>query len=313
MTRRLEPVEWLLLVYLGLTTVVALLRISSYPRAGGVLVANGLTALLILLVARVGRGGGGAGMLRQIYPLLLLLALYASLDLLNGGGAIATHDQIVQRWEQALFGMQVSREWWRRAPSGFWSMVFHSAYLSYYILIPLPVAYFAWRRDWTSVGRTVLLLMATFLACYVVFLVYPVAGPYYEFERPVAGFVANLPARLVYGTLAEGSAYGAAFPSSHVAATVVATGTALAGARRLGLLMAPFALLLTVGVVYTQMHYAVDVLAGLIVAVIVGVLAWATSREGKPHDERPPPTDSAAGARVRPISARSMSGSTTPP
>ena len=76
-----------------------------------------------------------------------------------------------------------------------------------------------WRGDAPTVRRSVLLVMATFLACYLFFIFFPVAGPYYEFERPEGLFVRNLPARMVYGTLALGSAYGAALPSSHVATT----------------------------------------------------------------------------------------------
>ena len=49
------------------------------------------------------------------------------------------------------------------------------------------------------------------------------AGPYYEFPRPAAWFTDNLPARLTYEALAGGSSYGAAFPSSHVAAALAAS------------------------------------------------------------------------------------------
>lgn len=275
-SRRLLPVDIMLLGYLAITALVAGVRMSTHPRAVGVLVANGLMVALILLVTRQGLGRVGR-LIREIYPLMLLLALYAAVDLLNGGGAVATYDHTVQGWEQRVFGGQVSREWWQRAPSVAWSSILHSAYFAYYLLVPLPVAYFAWRGDAPKMRRSVLLIMATFLACYLVFIFFPVAGPYYEFERPEGLFVQNLPARLVYGTLSQGSAYGAAFPSSHVAATVSATIAALLGAPRLGLVMLLPAGLLTIGVVYTQMHYAVDVLAGLLVASVVGVIAVATS------------------------------------
>jgi membrane-associated phospholipid phosphatase len=259
-------------------------------------VANPLIAVLILLLTRPGLGRAGS-LMREVYPLLLLLALYASLDLLNGGGAAATHDRTVQAWEQGLFGRQVSREWWKAAPSAVWSSLLHGAYLSYYVLVPLPVVYFLWRRDQENVRRTVFFVMATFLACYLAFIFFPVAGPYYEFARPDARFIDNLPARLVYATLAQGSAFGAAFPSSHVAATVVATIVAFQGTPRLGLWMLVPTMLLTVGVIYTQMHYVVDVLAGLLVAGVIGVVAWATSLGSWAQHERPSP-DPVTGARV---------------
>jgi hypothetical protein len=275
-SRRLLPVDIMLLVYLAISSMAAGLRISTHPRAVGVLVANGLIVALILLVTRQGLGRVGR-LIREVYPLLLLLALYAAVDLLNGGGAVATYDRTVQGWEQQLFGGQVSREWWQSAPSVGWSTILHGAYFAYYLLVPLPVVYFALRGDALNVRRSVLLVMATFLACYLVFIFFPVAGPYYEFEHPAGLFVQNLPARLVYGTLAHGSAYGAAFPSSHVAVTVSATIAALLGAPRLGLLMLLPAGGLTIGVVYTQMHYAVDVVAGLLVAGVIGAIAVATS------------------------------------
>jgi len=294
-TRRFLPVDLLLFAYLGITTAVAVVRMPAYPRVVGVVAANGLIVVLILLLTRPDLRGG-CGLMRQVYPLVLLLALYASLDLLNGGGAVATHDRTVQAWEQGLFGLQVSREWWRAAPSAVWSSVLHGAYLSYYLLVPLPVAYFVWCRDGENVRRTVLLVMATFLTCYLGFIFFPVAGPYYEFARPDSGFIDNLPARLVYATLAQGSAFGAAFPSSHVAATVVATIAALQGAPRLGLVMLLPTALLTIGVVYTQMHYAVDVLAGLLVAGGIGVVAWAAASGSRTQHARPSP-DSVTGAR----------------
>jgi membrane-associated phospholipid phosphatase len=54
-----------------------------------------------------------------------------------------------------------------------------------------------------------------------------------------------------------------------VAAAVIAALTAAMGSRRLGLVLALPALLMTVSVVYCQMHYAVDAAAGLVVGGIV--------------------------------------------
>ena len=128
----------------------------------------------------------------------------------------------MQRWELALFGAQVSRVWWQAAPSALWSTVLHGAYFSYYFIVSVPAFYFLWRGDLAAVRRFVLAVMTTFVLCYLVFIFFPVAGPYYVFPRPADWFLANPAARLVYDTLAEGSSYGAAFPSSHVAATVAA-------------------------------------------------------------------------------------------
>jgi membrane-associated phospholipid phosphatase len=200
------------------------------------------------------------------------VGLYAELDVLNGTGTVRVYDALVQRWELALFGTQISSAWWQNSPSRFWSAVLHGAYFSYYLIILVPALYFVRRGDREAVRHFVLVVMTVFVLCYLAFIFFPVAGPYYFFERPPLWFTDNGPARLVYATLATGSSYGAAFPSSHVAATVAAALAAYRGSRPLGLLLVVPTVLLTVGVVYCQMHYAIDALAGLGVGAAV---AWA--------------------------------------
>jgi membrane-associated phospholipid phosphatase len=273
----LQPVDLLLLGYLAIVSVVALRRAPTQPECWWLLGAHGLFLVLLALFIRPQLGRLGRT-LREIYPLLLLVALYGELDVLNGIGA-TVHDAAVQRWELALFGSQVSRIWWQAAPSRFWSTVLHGAYFSYYFVVTLPALYFALRGDLHAVRQFVLAVMATFVTCYLVFLFFPVAGPYYIFPAPSAWFTDNLPARLVYRILANGSSYGAAFPSSHVAATVAAVLAARRQSTRLGLLLLVPTALLTVGVVYCQMHYAVDAVAGLLVGVTV---AWATQKASDP-------------------------------
>jgi membrane-associated phospholipid phosphatase len=267
----LLPVDVVLLAYLAIATAVAVHRAPSQPGCWWLVVANGFAALLIALFTRPGLGRLGRA-LREIYPLLLLVGLYGQLDVLNRG-VVRVHDELVQRWELALFGVQVSREWWQAAPSVFWSTVLHGAYFSYYFIVSIPACYFLWREEVVAVRRFVLAVMTTFVLCYLAFIFFPVAGPYYVFARPAAWFVANPAARLVYDTLAEGSSYGAAFPSSHVAASVAAALAALMGSRRLGAVLLLPTILLTIGVVYCQMHYAVDAIAGLVVGTVVTMAA----------------------------------------
>jgi membrane-associated phospholipid phosphatase len=263
----LRAVDLLLLAYLAVVSVVAALRAPRAPECWWLLVAHALVVVLVYLVTRPGLGPVGKT-IREIYPLLLLPALYSELDILNSV-AVPVHDPLVRQWELLLFGSQVSREWWQAAPSRFWSTVFHAAYLSYYLIISAPALYFAWRGDLQAVRRFVLVVIATFVICYLVFIFFPVAGPYYEFRRPAAWFTDNLPARLTYEALAGGSSYGAAFPSSHVAAALAATLAAARSSPRLGLLLLIPTLLLTIGVVYCQMHYGVDALAGLGIGALV--------------------------------------------
>jgi membrane-associated phospholipid phosphatase len=273
-----RPAERLLLGYVGIIVVVSLMRLPTQPAIAWVIAAHLLCALLVLLAARPGLGSIGRT-IRELYPLLLLGALYPAIDILNGFGAVSTHDRTVRGWEHLLFGGDLSRTWWQSSPSVFWSTVLHAAYFAYYPIILGPLIYFVVRRRLEAAQRTTLWVLTTFLVCYLAFLFYPVAGPYYEFPRPAAWFIANPAARLVYATLAAGSAYGAAFPSSHVAATIVATAAAFRGSRMVGWMLVLPAALLVVGVVYCQMHYAVDAVAGGVLALGI-VLAWTRPEIG---------------------------------
>ena len=177
------------------------------------------------------------------------------------------HDVTVRAWEHQIFGGDISRTWWQAAPSVFWST---RASWSLLRLLPdhrpagahVPVAAAA------GGGPAVGALAAGHVPAHLrrVRTVSRSPGPTTNSLGRPAWFIDNFTARLVYGTLANGSAYGAAFPSSHVAATLVATAAAFRGSRRVGWILVVPALLLTVGVVYCQMHYAVDALAGVAVA-----------------------------------------------
>lgn len=257
----------------GYGITVAVIGGSRIGQAGMVwiILAHALLPLLAWLSTYAGDEGVG-GSLRGLYPVCILLGLYASLDVLNGAGTATVHDAVIQRLESGIFGGQPSRDWWQHSPSSLWSTIFHAVYLSYYIVVPTPLIFLALRKRWAEMTRYLDGIIAVFLVCYLCYILWPVAGPYYEFVRPTGDFVDNLPARLVYEGLARGSSFGAAFPSSHVAATLAAAIGGWHVSRRLGAVLMVPALLLTVGVVYCQMHYAVDSLAGVVVGVTLPLL-----------------------------------------
>jgi len=154
-------------------------------------------------------------------------------------------------------------------PNPLLSWFLHACYLAYYaILYASPLGlWFSGRRD--AARRTIFAVMVTFYICYVVFLFFPVAGPRYTFDLAHNAATSVWPARATQWLLDLADSWGAAFPSSHVAAAVVAALCALRYWRPLGLLLTPLTVGLVLSVVYGQFHYAVDAVAGLIVACAV--------------------------------------------
>ncbi len=100
--RLLLPVDRLLLGYLTIITVVAVIRAPRQPECWWLLPAHALFVLLLYLIRRRPLGATGQA-LGEIYPLILLVGLYSEVGILNGHG-VSVHDGLVQRWETAIFG-----------------------------------------------------------------------------------------------------------------------------------------------------------------------------------------------------------------
>jgi membrane-associated phospholipid phosphatase len=99
-----------------------------------------------------------------------------------------------------------------------------------------------------------------------------VAGPRYLFPLAANAASDTAIARFTQRLLDDGAAWGTAFPSSHVAVSVVAAGVAVREWRPLGVVLLVAASLLTLGTVYGQFHYAVDAVAGAgLAAAVVAV------------------------------------------
>jgi len=226
-----------------------------------------LAYVVLLLVVR------GAARRPALDWLVLTIGplMYVELRWIIAGVGLPHHDATVVSWERVLFPTNPSATLAPRWHVPALSEVLHFAYASYYLLVYLPpiALYVTGKRD--AFVKTVLALTIAYGACFIAYAVFPVDGPRYLVgpaaapDGPVRRFVLAL--------LERGSSRGTAFPSSHVAASLVAALCALRYQRPVGLIVAPFVAALTVATVYGGFHYAVDALVG----VILGGLAWLAS------------------------------------
>lgn len=265
---RLSPLDAWTLAYVVVASVALLVHWprASYER-GWLLFAHVLFVALILLAALL-RRGKPAAFLAEFYPVIVVTGLYTEVGMLNVAAGVS-HDALVQSWDRALFGSQPSLDWIRAQPWPWMSAVLHLAYMSYYLIVPgAPLG--LWLSGRREAGReTLLRIMATFYVCYTGFLLFPVAGPRYLFPMAENAATDVAPARWVHSILQSGSAWGTAFPSSHVAVALVAALSALLAWRRLGVPLVVLSALLALGTVYGQFHYAIDAIAGAVVGVVM--------------------------------------------
>lgn len=265
----------LLIVYLAATGV--LLFVTP--------VGVGAAAMHWALLGVVGAATlvrGVPGWLRAWAPLLVLFFLYAELPaLIQAAGHPEPLDELVIGWEQAVFGGQPARAWAAAMPSFLLSETLHLAYLSYYpIIYVVPAAlWFARRRD--EFSEAVLALLLTFVACFVCYILFPVAGPRYLWTSPAPDGPFR---RLATWLLESGSSRGTAFPSSHVAVAVAQSVLAIRYFGSRGAVLVVFATGLALGAVYGGFHYAVDVVAGVVLGVVTAALALWASRRSRERD-----------------------------
>ena len=265
----LAPIDRWTLGYAILAAAVIVWRRPDV-RLLPVLAAHAVLVALTLLMPHARRAGRAGRVLGDWYPLLIVTALYTEIGVVNTADG-RMYDRIVQGWEQALFSFQPAREWIRHQPWPWLSWVLHLGYIAYYpIVVGAPLALWLAGRP-QAMQRVLTSIMATFYVCYVFFLLFPVAGPRDAFAAADNAATATAIARWTQQLLDGLAAWGAAFPSSHVAVSVTATVAALREWRGLGYALVTPTALLALGAVYGQFHYAVDVVAGLGVAAVVAV------------------------------------------
>ena len=259
--RGVTPTDKVILAYIAINTAIVLWHAGDVPTWPLLLIGNVLTVVLVALLARAPETRlmifiGGA------YGIILTLPFYTQLGIINTDVG-RLFDAVVQRWEVGLFGSEVSVTWHQRMPNLTLSFILHFCYGSYYWIILLSPLFLFFRRSRDAFDRGGFIIALGFYACYVIFGLFPVAGPRYFFGNATGPIAEVATARFEHWLTEGGSAIGTAFPSSHVAATTCAVFALWRDARRVALLVAPVALGLAVGTVYGQFHYAVDAVAGL--------------------------------------------------
>jgi membrane-associated phospholipid phosphatase len=242
-----------------------------------IMTAHGLAALLPLWLARqheIAPEFRVLAALREIYPLLGLLAFWAEIDLLHPVVQPGANDALVATLDLAVFGRHLNLHWMPAMPQVALSELMHFSYFAYYPLIFLPPLAMAVARRTEALQDMTLRLMVTYLGCYVIYVAFPVFGPtdlmpMYQGELTDGFFY-----RLTHAAKEAGNSAGTAFPSSHVAGATTSAVLAWRWLRR------PLAWVVTVqaagvliATVYTQQHWAIDSLAGLTWALLLQSLA----------------------------------------
>ena len=215
-------------------------------------------------------------LLGEIYLPFLFPMFYAEMEYL-GLIFFDFHDSLdpaLIQLEDWLFGFQPSLEWSRAWPWPWFHEIMEFAYFTYYFLaagflvLAFRTAGLADTTRWNLVRDFVRDLSATMLICYTMYTLFPAWGPkYFQVGYvEVGGWIFTDIMRHIHE---NGALLGAAFPSSHVAASMIPWWHTWKNFPRQRWWMTTIFVLLCMSTVYNRYHYVVDVYAGLLLGGMV--------------------------------------------
>lgn len=292
MTRPLLPVDVLTAAYNAVLAVLWTALRDRAPYALWIGAAHAAAAAMPWLLIRVRAPSRVTAVLREFYPLIMLAGFWSELGLLRDVWHAGSRDLLVAGLDRALFGSHLHLAWMPAMPWPWFSEAMHLAYFAYYALIVVPPVMLLRAGRTAALRDFIFRLLAVYVACYVVYHLVPVDGPRHTMPGYDGPLVEGLFYRLVHASLDAGDSMGTAFPSSHVAGAVMIALSARGwGMPRAAFLLSLHAAAVALATVYTQNHYAVDALAGLVVAVAVhgAVMPVLTRWLARPARFRPVP------------------------
>ena len=286
--------EWIALAYMAFTILVMAVLWEKLPNTGAmiklriqfVLVTLAMWGVYYLKPCKL------TILLRVVVQMIFLSWWYPDTYELNR--ALPNLDHIFAQWEQSLFGCQPSLLFSQKVPYGWFSELMCLGYVSYFPLMLITYLYYFFRR-YKEFQMTAFVMLTSFFAYYVVFVLLPVTGPQFYYlavgtEKIAAGIFPNLgdwflthSERMAAPGWTDGFWYHmldlthdagerptAAFPSSHVGITTVVMLLALhTRSRALIFTILPFYILMCLSTVYIYAHYAIDAIAGFLTGTLL--------------------------------------------
>ena len=267
------PFEWVTFAYLAWIEIILILFHRNVEHASGYLAIH--LAIAVCIVLLVGTTGYSRNSVlcfaRHWYPLPLYIFFFEELQGLVHIFFPGWFDRWLIQFDFNLAGVHPCA-WLAQFASPRLTDAMQFAYMTYFLsLVILPaLLYFEknFKAFWTVMTATAI----AHYSVYIVAVLFPIESPYFSLASlqlaPLTGgpFTATIELIEHFGRV-----HGAAFPSAHVAGSMVA----ILAARRyrpwlfwIGL---PFFVAMCVATVYGRYHYVADVIAG----IAVGAIGWA--------------------------------------
>jgi len=270
----LKKIDVLFFSYVGISTVLLLISWNQSTNSMNLLlIRTGIVLVTIgLIYANSKIQSTFLNLLRNIYPILLSVYFYSRTVFYNKF-LFSDLDTYLINIEEYLFGFQPSLKFSEYFSSNIFSELMYIGYFSFYPLIAGFVLYLYFKKS-PEFTMLIFKLSASLLLFYLIFGIFPSAGPQFFFSAvdrtPPDAYVFD---KIMHFIIKNGDQPTGAFPSSHVGISVIILLLSKKSVPIFFRIAWPFVIILILSTVYIKAHYAIDAIAGIIIAPIILYIA----------------------------------------
>lgn len=268
----LSLADRLTLAYLVFSTTLILVCRQNIPRWNLLLPVHfGLIAMVFGLTFARMREVPLLRLVSYWYPPLLFLFFFEEIGLTVHAIFPGWFDKYLIEADRLLFGVHPTV--WIEQFSSYWLNEYMQLVYTSYFLLTIGFGGYLWAQkrfdDFAVfIGST---CVAYYLS-YVIFVLFPIESPYHTLHHLQQVELTGGPFTAFINLIEKhGRVHGGAFPSTHVAGSMVVLFSAYRFAKPIGYALTPLVLSICVATVFGRYHYAVDVFAGIFVA---GLGCW---------------------------------------
>lgn len=265
-----DRVDWLTVLYLASIALIILVFHDRVAGWGLFVLFHVVGMAILLVVIRIGKDRRAPALrwLRYWYPAVLLFPLFDELSYLIHWVHPKDFDTTLALLDRRLFGVDPV-SWLQQFARPWLTEGLQLAYTSFYLLplVLLFALYISMRFGDFRKAQFGMLLC--FYLSYLGYFVVPALGPRLGSEGVVdapRGLFLSGAIQSMLNHLERAGAMRDAFPSGHTAVALVVQWYAFRYFRRRGFWLLPLIVALLFSTVYLAYHYAVDVLAGAVLA-----------------------------------------------
>jgi membrane-associated phospholipid phosphatase len=267
------PFEWVTFTYLGWIETILILfhqNVRHAPRYIAIHLAIGF-GIAVLARSRTVSRNPMVRFARYWYPLPLYIFFFEELQGLVHIIFPGWFDRWLIQFDLNLAGVH-PYAWLAQFANPVLNDAMQFAYMTYFLFLIIVPAILYFENNFVAFWTVMTSTAIAHYSVYVIAVLFPVESPYFSLASLHAAPLAGGPFTGMIAFIEHyGRVHGAAFPSAHVAGSMVA----ILAARRykpwLYWICMPLFVAMCVATVYGRYHYVADVIAG----IAVGALGWA--------------------------------------